>query len=145
MAKQVGDNLHTSITRSGFANIQITITRATPPGAEQETLKPAKGGVFIENKVYKEGLDGSIQVQYHQFDIDIEFLQCDSETLADLMATALDAQFEITGVSTVLTFMNGMTKTITLKWLRTPQGGEYNSVISVKMHGKATYATSIFA
>lgn len=114
MPNKVGDILTSSIQRGGWIDVIVTIDRGGGAGNEDESLRPALDGTFREKQVYDEGLSGQIDVKYYTRELRIDYVQTDSETLADLYASALDSQFHEAGVPLELTFRNGTTKTLTM-------------------------------
>jgi len=132
MAKKIGDKLTTEIRRAGLTDVKVQIDRGS--GAVLASLIPSSDGTFVEEEVSRVGLNNVRHVLYYQQTITLQFLQTDSETLADLYSTALASQWA-TGVSTQITFLNGKTITITMTWSKKFHGEGYDSPLAVELIG----------
>lgn len=127
MPNAVGDNVLSAIQRGGWSDVQVTFDRGAGAGDETETLKPALGGKFRETPVYDEGIDGKIDLKYYRRQLELDYVQTDEDTLADLFDADLDSQFHEAGVTVTLTWRNGTTTTTTMYLVRSlhnegPQG-----------------------
>ncbi len=133
-----------AIKRAGLRDVTIDIDRGAGAGVETESLMPASNGNFFEEQIKAVGLDGKIDVKGYRFTVVLDYLQTDATTLADLYDADLDSQFHTAGVSTVLTFLNGDTLTITMYFSREVKGEGYDSVMLVRMIGTAFSTTPHF-
>jgi hypothetical protein len=142
MAKQLGDRLLTSITRGGFQDVKVTIDRGA--GAAVESLWPSVMGSFRETPQFDQGLDGKVDIKWWLQELEIGLVQCDEETLEDLYAAALEAQWYTTGVSVALTFINGMARTLTMRMVPEVRNDGYGAVLQVGMRFRAASLTPMF-
>ena len=142
MAKMLGDRLLTSIVRGGYKDVKVTINRGA--GAVAESLWPSTGGQFYEEAVYDQGLDGSIDIKYWKYELLLEMVQCDAETLADLYSTVLATQWRMTGVSVEMEFMNGSKKSVTMRMVPRLHNDGYQSYLAVTMKFNGTGLTALY-
>ena len=135
---QVGDNLHDSIQRAGFANVQIEVTRSTtPPSTSYVTLMPSTNGSFTEEDVVDEDLDGAYDAKYWIQTLVMEFLQTDADTLADLYSTGFIPQFYRNGINVKMTRMNGDEVVLPMKCRMRLHGEGFGSALAVTLTFKS--------